>query len=105
MNRVQSNIEIGNQAKLKPITEIAESKLGVHSEYLEHYGRYKAKIPIHYINSLQDQPNGKLILVKAMTPTTAGEGKTTTLIGLTDALIGMGQKTIAAVREPSVLWY
>jgi formate--tetrahydrofolate ligase len=102
MNSVKSNIEIANQAKLNPITEIAEGKLGIQPENLEPYGRYKAKIPLHYINSLQDRPNGKLILVTAMTPTTAGEGKTTTLIGLTDALNGMGQKTIAAVREPSL---
>ena len=102
MSNVKSNIDIANQAKLKSITEIAEGKLGIPSEYVEPYGRYKAKIPFHYINSLQDRPNGKLILVTAMTPTTAGEGKTTTLIGLTDALNRLGQKTIAAVREPSL---
>ncbi|UCE63889.1 MAG: formate--tetrahydrofolate ligase, partial [Nitrospirota bacterium] len=102
MSNVKSNIEIANQAKLKPITEIAEGKLGIQPEYLEPYGRYKAKVPLHYINSLQDRPNGKLILVTAMTPTTAGEGKTTTLIGLTDALNRIGHKTIAAVREPSL---
>ena len=102
MKTFKSNIEIANQAKLKPIAEIAEGKLGIHPEFLEPYGRHKAKIPFDYINSLQDRPNGRVILVTAMTPTTAGEGKTTTLIGLTDALNRMGKKTIAAIREPSL---
>jgi len=91
MNKVKSNIEIANQAKLKPIMEVAEGKLGLQLKYLEPYGRYKAKIPFDYINSLKDRQNGKLILVTAMTPTTAGEGKRTTLIGLVDALNSMGQ--------------
>jgi len=102
MNKPKSNIEIANQANLKPIREVAEGKLGIPPEYLETYGRDKAKIPFHYINSLQDRLNGKLILVTAMTPTKAGEGKTTTLIGMVDALNKMGQKTIAAIREPSL---
>ena len=102
MKTVKSNIEIANLAKLKPIAEVAEEKLGIHSEFLEPYGRHKAKVRFDYINSLQDRPNGRVILVTAMTPTTAGEGKTTTLIGLTDALNRMGKKTIAALREPSL---
>ena len=89
---MMTNIEIANRANLKPILEIAGEKLGIPSEAIDLYGRYKAKIPWDYINSLQDQPNGKLILVTAMTPTTAGEGKTTTLIGLTDALNRIGKK-------------
>lgn len=102
MNKQKSNIEIANSAKLNPILDVAEGKLGIPPDKLETYGPFKAKVPFHYINSLQERPNGKLILVTAMTPTTAGEGKTTTLIGLADALNRMGHSTIAAIREPSL---
>src|SRR5215472_8694729 len=85
----QSDIEIAQAATMRPIGEIA-SRLGIPDEHLSPYGRYKAKIGLDYVASLKDRPNGKLILVTAITPTPAGEGKTTTTVGLGDALNYIG---------------
>jgi formate--tetrahydrofolate ligase len=96
-----SDIEIAQSVKLKPIEEIAQS-LGVNREYLELYGNYKAKINYNIFNELEGKEDGKLILVTAITPTPAGEGKTTTTVGLGDALARLGKKPIIALREPSL---
>jgi formate--tetrahydrofolate ligase len=82
--------------------ELAKEKLGIAPENLEPYGHYKAKLSMDFIKSLKDKPNGKLILVTAITPTPAGEGKTTTTVGLTDALNYIGKKAMCALREPSL---
>src|SRR5436309_15719625 len=87
----KSDIEIAQAAKKRPIMEIARDKLGIAPENLEPYGHYKAKVSMDYIKSLKSRPNGKLILVSAITPTPAGEGKTTTTGGLTDALNQLGK--------------
>jgi formate--tetrahydrofolate ligase len=97
-----SNIEIAQQAKMRPIVEIAKERLGIPEESLSPYGRYKAKISLDYINSLRNRPNGKLILVTAISPTPAGEGKTTTTVGLGDALNRLGKKTLICLREPAL---
>ena len=97
----QSDIEIAQAAAMKPIGEIA-AKLGIPDEALSPYGRYKAKVGLDYVESLKDKPNGKLILVTAITPTPAGEGKTTTTVGLGDALNHIGKKAIICLREPSL---
>ena len=81
----KSDIEIAQAAAKRPILDIAREKLGIAAENLEPYGHYKAKISMDYIKSLKSKPNGKLILVTAISPTPAGEGKTTTTVGLTDA--------------------
>ena len=96
-----SDIEIAQQAKLEPITQIA-AKLGIPSESLETFGRYKAKIGFEYLDSLKGRPDGKLILVTAISPTPAGEGKTTTTVGLGDALNRIGKKAVICLREPSL---
>lgn len=96
-----SDLEIARQASMLPITDIA-AKLGLSSDDLELYGRYKAKINYDALDRITDNPTGKLILVSAITPTPAGEGKTTTSIGLAQALNRMGKKTIVALREPSL---
>src|SRR5436305_14596306 len=98
----KSDIEIAQAAKKRPIMEIAREKLGIAPENLEPYGHYKAKLSMDFIKSLKDRPNGKLILVSAISPTTAGEGKTTTTVGLTDALNHIGKKTMLCLREPSL---
>jgi formate--tetrahydrofolate ligase len=87
---------------MRPIADIAREKLGIAAENLEPYGHYKAKVSLDYIKRLQDRPNGKLILVSAITPTPAGEGKTTTTVGLTDALNHIGKKAMLCIREPSL---
>lgn len=92
--------EIANQAGIKPIEEIAE-KLGMEAGHLEKYGKYKAKVSPENIRRKEGQ-KGKLIMVTAMTPTPAGEGKTTTSIGLADALSLLGKKVVVALREPSL---
>jgi formate--tetrahydrofolate ligase len=97
----KSDIEIAQAASMRPIGEIAD-KLGVPEDAVSPYGRYKAKISLDYIRSLTDRPNGKLILVTAITPTPAGEGKTTTTVGLGDALNHIGKKAILCLREPSL---
>jgi formate--tetrahydrofolate ligase len=98
----QSDIEISQAAKKRPIVAIARERLDIAPENLEPYGHYKAKVPLEYIKSLQSRPNGKLILVSAITPTPAGEGKTTTTVGLTDALNRIGKKAMLCLREPSL---
>ena len=98
---VYSDIEIAQKATLKPVNEIA-SRLGIPHEALDPYGHYKAKISLEYINSLASRPDGKLILVTAMSPTPAGEGKTTTTVGLGDALNRIGKKAVICLREPSL---
>ena len=98
----KSDIEIAQAAKKRPIMDIAKEKLGIQPENLEPYGHYKAKVSMDYIKTLQGKPNGKLILVTAITPTPAGEGKTTTTVGLTDALNYIGKKAMLCLREPSL---
>ncbi len=97
----KSDIEIAQSAKMADIREIAE-KAGVDEKYLEQYGKYKAKVDNRIIEDLKDRPDGKMILVTAISPTPAGEGKTTTSVGLTDALSKIGKNVIAALREPSL---
>jgi formate--tetrahydrofolate ligase len=97
----QSDIEIAQAATMRPIGEIA-AKLGIPDEALSPYGRYKAKVALDYVASLDKRPDGKLILVTAITPTPAGEGKTTTTVGLGDALNHIGKKAILCLREPSL---
>lgn len=99
MDMVLSDIEIANSVVMKPIEEIAES-IGIAKENLSLYGKYKAKI--NNIESLDDNEDGKLILVTAITPTPAGEGKTTTSVGLVDALTAIGKKAVIVLREPSL---
>src|SRR6266545_1480685 len=98
----KSDIEIAQAAKKRPIMELAKEKLGIAPENLEPYGHYKAKLSMDFIKSLKNRPNGKLILVSAITPTPAGEGKTTTTVGLTDALNHIGKKAMLCLREPSL---
>ena len=97
----KSDIEIAQEAAPKKITEIAAS-LGIDEKYIEQYGNYKAKIDYNYLKDHADAPDGKLILVTAITPTPAGEGKTTTSVGLADGLRKIGKKSIVALREPSL---
>ncbi len=96
----KSDIQIAQECKMAPITEIAE-KAGIDEKYLEQYGRYKAKIDYNLLKE-SDRPNGKLILVTAINPTPAGEGKTTTTIGLADGMQRLGKKVMVALREPSL---
>ena len=98
---IKSDIEIAQAAEMKNIKEIAATA-GIADEYLEQYGNYKAKIDTKLLNDLQDKPNGKLILVTAITPTPAGEGKTTTSVGLADGLRYIGKKSMVCLREPSL---
>jgi formate--tetrahydrofolate ligase len=98
---VKSDIEIARASSMKPIIEIA-SKIGIPQESVFNYGHYKAKVSLDFIKTLEQKPDGKLILVTAMTPTPAGEGKTTTTVGLGDALNAIGKKTIICLREPSL---
>ncbi len=98
----KSDIEISQAAKKRPILDVAKEKLGIAAENLDPFGHYKAKVSMDYIKSLQSKPNGKLILVTAITPTPAGEGKTTTTVGLTDALNHIGKKAMLCLREPSL---
>ncbi|WP_339630144.1 formate--tetrahydrofolate ligase [uncultured Sneathiella sp.] len=98
----KSDIEIAQAASMKRIAEVASDSLGIDSDNLEPYGHYKAKLSLEYIKTLNNKPDGKLILVTAMTPTPAGEGKTTTTVGLGDGLNRIGKKTIICLREPSL---
>ena len=98
---VLSDIEIANSIQMKPIKEVAE-KLGIAENALSLYGNYKAKISAGQLEALKDKPDGKLILVTAISPTPAGEGKTTTSVGLVDALAAIGKKAVIALREPSL---
>lgn len=96
-----SDIEIAQKAEMKPITEIGES-IGIPAKELENYGHYKAKVSLKFTRELEEKPNGKLILVTAISPTPAGEGKTTTTVGLGQALSQLGKKTMICLREPSL---
>ncbi len=97
-----SDIDIAQQANKQAIIDLAAEKFGINSEHLEPYGHCKAKLSLDYIDSLESAPDGKLILVTAISPTPAGEGKTTTSVGLADGLNRIGQKTIVCLREPSL---
>lgn len=97
----KSDIQIAQEAKPAIINEIAES-LGIDADYLENYGKYKAKVDYNILGKYSENDKGKLILVTAITPTPAGEGKTTTTVGLGDALAHLGNKTVIALREPSL---
>ena len=96
----KSDIEIAQETQLLPIVEVAK-KLGV-EDYLDNYGKYKGKIDYRILDKYQEKADGKLILVTAINPTPAGEGKTTTTVGLGDALSALGKKTVIALREPSL---
>ena len=98
---MKTDIQIAQEATMKPITEVAES-LGITFDELELYGKYKAKITDEYLNRIKDRPDGKLILVTAINPTPAGEGKTTTTVGLGQAFAKLNKKAIIALREPSL---
>jgi formate--tetrahydrofolate ligase len=97
-----SDIEIAQGATMKRISDIARDRLGIPDQYLEPIGHYKAKLSLDYVESLRDRPDGKLVLVTAISPTPAGEGKTTTTVGLGDALNHIGKNAIIALREPSL---
>ena len=98
---VKSDIEIAQACEKKKITEIAKN-VGIGEEYLEQYGNYKAKVDYKLLRDMRNEPDGKLILVTAITPTPAGEGKTTTSVGLADGLRKIGKKSVVALREPSL---
>src|SRR6267142_3287285 len=102
MASVPSDIEIAQAARLQRISAVARERLGIAEEHLEPYGHYKAKISLKYIDTLKSRKDGKLVLVTAMTPTPAGEGKTTTTVGLGDALNHIGKKAVICLREPSL---
>jgi formate--tetrahydrofolate ligase len=97
-----SDIEIAQHATMRPIIDLAKEQYGIAAEHLDPYGHYKAKLSLEYVNSLADRQDGKLILVTAISPTPAGEGKTTTTVGLGDAMNRLGKKTIICLREPSL---
>jgi len=97
-----TDIEIAQKARMQRITQLAKEKLGIDEEHLEPYGHYKAKLSLDFVDSLANRPDGKLILVTAITPTPAGEGKTTTTVGLCDALNRIGKKSVLCIREPSL---
>ena len=97
-----SDIEIANAATLRPIANVAAENLGIPDAHLVPYGHFKAKVDLAYLASLADRPLGRLILMTAMSPTPAGEGKTATTVGLTDALHGLGLRAVACLREPSM---
>jgi formate--tetrahydrofolate ligase len=98
----KSNIEIAQKAEMRPISEVAGEKLGIPDEAVSPYGKYKAKVALDYVRSLPERPNAKLILVTAITPTPAGEGKTTTTVGLGDALNLIGKRAMLCLREASM---
>ncbi|HEX4647493.1 MAG TPA: formate--tetrahydrofolate ligase [Steroidobacteraceae bacterium] len=99
---IPSNIEIAQRAKMRPIEALARERLGIPGEHLEPYGHYKAKVALDYVAQLESRPNGKLVLVTAISPTPAGEGKTTTTVGLGDALNLLGKRSIICLREPAL---
>ena len=102
MTYIPSDIAIAQATQMQRVSQIAQERLGIADEHLEPYGHYKAKVSLEYLDSLQDRPDGKLILVTAISPTPAGEGKTTTVIGLGDALNRIGKKAMVCLREPSL---
>jgi hypothetical protein len=101
-SKPKSDIEIARAAKMRPITQIGTERLGLRAEDLEPYGHYKAKVSLSVMDQVKDRPDGKLILVTAITPTPAGEGKTTTTVGLGDGLNRIGKKAMICLREPSL---
>ena len=98
---MKTDIEIAQESVMQPIAEIAE-KLGMSADDIELYGKYKAKLSEDYIESLEDKPEGKLVLVTAINPTPAGEGKTTVTVGLGEAMPKIGENAVIALREPSM---
>ena len=98
---MKSDIQIAQETEMRPIVEIAE-RAGVDEKYLEQYGRYKAKIDYNIMKAEGFGNKGRLVLVTAIQPTPAGEGKTTTTVGLADAMNKLGKKTMVALREPSL---
>src|ERR687888_558910 len=98
---MKSSLGIAQDAVLKPIEQIADES-GLEEEEFEPYGRYKAKVDLSVLERLSDSPNGKVVCVTGMTPTKAGEGKTTTLVGLTQGLGVIGKRPVACLREPSL---
>jgi formate--tetrahydrofolate ligase len=96
------NIDIAQKARMQPIVRVARERLGIPEESLEPYGRFKAKVSLDYVRQLADRPDGKLVLVTAISPTPAGEGKTTMTVGLGDALNLIGRKTVICLREPAL---
>ncbi len=99
---MRSDIEIATAADLHPIVDVARETLGIEARHLVPYGHTKAKVDLDYLATLTDRPTGRLILMTAISPTPAGEGKTTTTVGLTDALHGLGHRAVACLREPSM---
>ena len=97
-----SNIEIAQRAQMRPIVPLARERLGIPDESLEPYGHYKAKVSLDYVAQLAGRPDGKLVLVTAISPTPAGEGKTTTTVGLGDALNLIGKRAVLCLREPAL---
>jgi len=97
-----TKIEVAHGATLKPITRLASERLGIEAGQLEPYGHFKAKLSLEYLSELKPRPGSKLVLVSAMTPTPAGEGKTTVTIGLGDALNRIGKSAMICLREPSL---
>ena len=97
-----SDIEIAQAAKLQRISAVAREKLGIGEEHLEPYGHYKAKVSLKYLDTLEPRKNARLVLVTGISPTPAGEGKTTTTVGLGDALNRLGKKAAICIREPSL---
>ena len=97
----KSDIEIAQESEMLPITEIAKTA-GVDEKYLEQYGKYKAKVDYNILKDMADKPNGKLVLVTAINPTPAGEGKTTTTVGLADGMRKLNKNVLVALREPSL---
>ena len=98
---MKTDVEIAQEAQMLPIKEVAQT-IGLDEDDLELYGKYKAKISMEAISKLQSRKDGKLVLVTAINPTSAGEGKTTTMIGLAQAMNYIGKKTVVAMREPSL---
>lgn len=98
---MKTDVQIAQEANMLPIKEVA-STIGLTEDDLELFGKYKAKISMEKIKALETKPDGKLVLVTAINPTPAGEGKTTTMIGLAQAMNAIGKKTIVAMREPSL---
>ena len=99
---MRSDMDIAQSANMLRITDLGRDRLGIADEHLEPYGHYKAKISLSYLDSLKGRPDGKLVLVTAISPTPAGEGKTTTTVGPGDALNHIGERTIVCLREPSL---
>ena len=98
---MKTDIQIAQEAQMEPIGKVA-GRIGVSENELEYYGKYKAKLSDELWERIKDNENGRLVLVTAINPTTAGEGKTTTTVGLGDAMTRLGKKTLIALREPSL---